>query len=341
MPLAPPIELDPGWIQRIPPIDAATRLRADRHNRVTPNWIQRDTRALLLAENPTRPCAFTLTRPETDQYMDPWRDVGLSLSPDTRDRHSYAVNNPVSFVDTNGHNCSSGTGTTGGQQCADAWNNHCAKNPGSMYCPKGQSQASGSQMEANDQRVIAGTGGGSNYATNPSDTSVAESTVIARPPAVVTAQLELAKEGRIFQLPGSPYPQALNPWTLGAVNILGDPRCDPACRAYFSRFDTSALAGYDGRSAATGDSSAGDGFGALVDSYGMSGGHPGKAAIGTAISVAPALEDWMSGGSVLRARAMQAVSNEGCLTTQLSGDPPRFDWRNVRATTGAENAHCW
>ena len=103
MPLAPPIELDPGWIQRIPPIDAATRLRADRHNRVTPNWIQRDTRALLLAENPTRPCAFTLTRPETDQYVDPWSDLGLSLDPSTRDRSAYAGGNPVRFADADGH----------------------------------------------------------------------------------------------------------------------------------------------------------------------------------------------------------------------------------------------
>ncbi|MCW2956898.1 MAG: hypothetical protein JWO69_1767, partial [Thermoleophilia bacterium] len=101
---------------------------------------------------------------QTDQYMDPWSDLGLSMSPDTRDRHSYAVSNPVSFVDTNGHNCSSGTGTTGGGACADAWNNHCKKNPGSMYCPKGQ-KASGSQMEANDQRVIAATGGSPNYVT--------------------------------------------------------------------------------------------------------------------------------------------------------------------------------
>jgi RHS repeat-associated protein len=57
----------------------------------------------------------TRTWLQTDQYMDPWRDVALSLDPTTRDRHAYAGGNPVSFVDVDGHkrcseNCNSITG---------------------------------------------------------------------------------------------------------------------------------------------------------------------------------------------------------------------------------------
>ncbi|MCB0879172.1 MAG: hypothetical protein KDC46_09360 [Thermoleophilia bacterium] len=119
--------------------------------------------------------------------MDPWSDVGLSLSADSRDRHGYVLNNPISFVDTNGHSCSSGTGTVGGSECADAINNYCKKHAGSERCPKGQSQASGSQMEANDHRVIAATGGNSNYVSNPNDHTVAASTVISTKPVRIAS----------------------------------------------------------------------------------------------------------------------------------------------------------
>jgi hypothetical protein len=40
---------------------------------------------------------------QSDQYMNPWADVGLSLNSSTRDRHRYANGNPVGNTDTNGH----------------------------------------------------------------------------------------------------------------------------------------------------------------------------------------------------------------------------------------------
>lgn len=50
---------------------------------------------------------------QTDQYMDPWADLGLSLDPTTRDRRIYAVANPIGNVDTNGHRVVTGDCNSG------------------------------------------------------------------------------------------------------------------------------------------------------------------------------------------------------------------------------------
>jgi RHS repeat-associated protein len=47
---------------------------------------------------------------ETDQFMDPWSDLGLSMDPATRDRSGYAGGNPVGNVDTDGHRFTDGDG---------------------------------------------------------------------------------------------------------------------------------------------------------------------------------------------------------------------------------------
>ena len=47
---------------------------------------------------------------QTDQYMDPWSDVALSLDPTTRDRHGYAGGDPVGSVDVDGHRFTDGAG---------------------------------------------------------------------------------------------------------------------------------------------------------------------------------------------------------------------------------------
>jgi RHS repeat-associated protein len=47
---------------------------------------------------------------QTDQYMDPMADVGLSMDPTTRDRSAYAGGNPVGNIDTDGHRFTDGDG---------------------------------------------------------------------------------------------------------------------------------------------------------------------------------------------------------------------------------------
>ena len=113
MPLALNTRLDHNWIKPSARIDAPAPDHATRASRERRFWIKRDAPGAMLAENPTLPCAFTLTRPETDQYMDPWRDVGLSLDPMNRNRSQYAGGNPISNVDLDGHKiCAFGFCTT-------------------------------------------------------------------------------------------------------------------------------------------------------------------------------------------------------------------------------------
>ncbi len=60
---------------------------------------------------------------QTDQYTDPWQDLGLSLDPSTRDRHAYAGGNPVGMVDVDGHrpavDCGGSKSCAASQQKAD------------------------------------------------------------------------------------------------------------------------------------------------------------------------------------------------------------------------------
>ncbi len=56
-----------------------------------------------LTANPTLRRRFRIVSIQTDQYQDPWADLGLSLGSSTRDRHAYAGGNPVAGVDLDGH----------------------------------------------------------------------------------------------------------------------------------------------------------------------------------------------------------------------------------------------
>lgn len=145
--LAADTELDPAWIQRIARIDAAKRHREVQRSIVAPNWIQRDTSELLLAENSTVSSAFTLAWSQTDQYMDPWRDVSLSLGAGTRNRSQYAEGNPVAFTDPSGH---------------------CVPRPiqgpnpitGPLACPEGVQNVTGSELEEQGAGCYRNCGGG-------------------------------------------------------------------------------------------------------------------------------------------------------------------------------------
>lgn len=43
------------------------------------------------------------SRVQTDQYLDPMQDLGLSLDPMTNDRTLYAAGNPINMIDEDGH----------------------------------------------------------------------------------------------------------------------------------------------------------------------------------------------------------------------------------------------
>jgi hypothetical protein len=119
---------------------------------------------------------------QTDQYMDPMADLGLSMSPHTRDRRSYGWNNPVTNTDQDGHDCSSGAGVSGGAACAEALNNYCETHKNDPRCGSGPVKAE--HVEQNDQRVNDSAGQSTSYATNnPNDHSLAGSTVVTVNPS--------------------------------------------------------------------------------------------------------------------------------------------------------------
>jgi hypothetical protein len=64
---------------------------------------------------------------QTDQYLDPWQDLALSLDPGTRDRHAYAGGNPVGRVDLDGH-CSMGDkASSTADKCSQAMNDQACE----------------------------------------------------------------------------------------------------------------------------------------------------------------------------------------------------------------------
>jgi hypothetical protein len=129
--IAADTELDQGWICKNTRNHAPMRHPANRATRQARNWIRAGVVAALAivilaattavalaceAEYVPPPCNVEAGSLQTDQYMDPWRDVALSLDPATRDRHAYAGSNPVGRVDTDGHRPSAGSGNCAGDR---------------------------------------------------------------------------------------------------------------------------------------------------------------------------------------------------------------------------------
>lgn len=144
---------------------------------------------------------------QTDQYMDPMADLGLSMSTHTRERSAYAWNNPVANTDRDGHDCSSGSGVSGGAACAEALNNYCKRHPEDPRC-KRTKPVRAEHVEENDRQVIAASGGSPSYVTNPNDHSVAGSTVRPALP-VVKLEARTATTPIEWNAPSLPWDQRL------------------------------------------------------------------------------------------------------------------------------------
>lgn len=271
---------------------------------------------------------------QTDQYMDPWKDVGLSLDPMNRNRSQYAASNPVAYSDPDGHKVCVKIPFIG-EKCTTADETIAAVVDTTVKAVTGDTSPT-------PVRSILPTGslGGLVTVTPPKSTTL-ENRFRRR----VGQQLQLAQQGRLFQLPGAPYPQAINPWTLGAVNIYGSSTCDPNCLGYFSRADTGSIAGRVGYGAPGGAGYAN--LDALADAYKLAAASGGRSRIGplvTGYQVVTATNQYANrlvAGRELRLRADQAVRENSCLNVYLHGNPPSFDWRNTRITRGQTVSRCW
>jgi hypothetical protein len=140
VPTAPsPAQLDPEWIQRNARIDGVLRRRVNRRSAVAPNRIHAGIATALAlcvllfsagvalaceAVSASQPCAVSVAGKQTDQYLDPLADLGLSTDPTTQDRGVYVGANPIGNVDTNGHmpalGCNSDPKCSATQNKADA-----------------------------------------------------------------------------------------------------------------------------------------------------------------------------------------------------------------------------
>jgi hypothetical protein len=118
-------ELDQRWISENARIHVLACNSPNRRSCAAQNWIRAGivtalafvllaafTAAALAceAESTPSPCVVSVARTQTDQFMDPWSDLGLSMDPATRDRSGYAGGNPVGNVDTDGHRFTDGDG---------------------------------------------------------------------------------------------------------------------------------------------------------------------------------------------------------------------------------------
>jgi RHS repeat-associated protein len=138
---------------------------------------------------------------ETDQYMDPMADLGLSLGASTRDRHGYAMGNPVAYTDTDGH-CSNGDDPSVAGACAVGLAEYCKRHSGADRCPAAQTPSlpNTTSHTTADQGNQWWQGGGVSNHRNPED----------YPATIIRAEARVNSTPITWDAPDLPWDQRIS-----------------------------------------------------------------------------------------------------------------------------------